>query len=1464
MGAEYADDEQPGADAYGADGHSALHIERLFELQAPHVPGDHREIELLAEAGLHARAAEAIGELRFDSLIDQNRAALAQAVCWMNAGRSDLAVPVLSGARRTMAGAWYLACALVRLNRLEEAAVEVLWVGERIPLVGGERRAAQILLRMLGRPLPSWLVDPLPGPQHGDRSRRPPPPPYLASFFYPSRPEVPRGFEDAAEAIQRGRYDDAAHRLVAHRVEEPRVRRLVAVATAECWLMADEPEAAEAWLQHRLQADGAWALACARVQQGCLTGALEPLTWLARRGLLHGDQRDAAAVLVAHLHLGSPPPGLEELDGHELLELARAQEAGYARFAEKVVREVARQRDAEAVERIVHRVVTLCRTIPEDEARNLLVPVYEAAVRASSLPSLAERGLRLLLSRPELLGSDETAYSQALLFATACGELEHFHEQLHGLACGLHDGEARFANWLTAAKLVLVMGDLPEFTHHAGHAADIAGSPEARNRGLRLRRAARWLASDDAPTISQWRLRELHHLLPLEVAERLEDRDHAWLDEVGSASAAAGRAVEAADHELQEAAAIAEDPAGGLPRLRGALGSWALHVGLAVLDSDVARAGRAVPFTGAAWRLLAPDPSAAVFEAHARAVGMACAALREPDLVHATLQTVLDSVPMAAHQAGPFARTVLDRWAESRRAGAGASHGPPDLSRLLRPVSAPPPAPSIGAVLGDLDGIPQEVCQAIERCLADRNTLLPDVPPFRGRRWFDSDTAHRLYQEGRDDPDAGEAHGAFEEAWTREPNNRITIQGLVLSLRRRLREKPGRGHVLHHLADVLDHMAEREVEAALTHLTLAEFAGHDRDRRIYLERAAGALQRRVRRQPWTRARNAEIAIQLELGNLVAAGEAALEESRLYLPGTGPSNRYALLAATLWERAEDPERPPEHRVQAARDRSRAPLLTDREAVQYAVATGSLVVLTDLTLDDDALEDLWRACRGDEDDLCAFLEKQGARSVDPRRHYLEFLAAKLESIHPAAAARIRNWYLAPGAAAEPPRMAWLRLAAAELFTRDPLHEVAVPRVRLGEAHMREFLATLRECAREDEAAYTAFAAAVEDALATLFELREAAPVLGPEPYGVHYARASGSLGVVRRAARRFSSPAVANVAGMVWRYLAFALDAPAVEAYKREKDKRLVASRIGTRLGDWWADLCDAAGPLDFFHHHQSYRCPSGVRPERWLRAHQVHGKPVREAVRELADSLELHARQLDAIEEAYRRRRARREPGSSGFGLRAEFDACCRVLREALAPGTGHQVRAIERALERLGTSLRRIDMSRLVDLPGVLYDSSLPDGCYLLPRAPELLGHWRQNVRDGACLQAICEVQDDSGRDVLCLMCLDAETRPVPESTSLRGLAQFAELVEALGGQLHLWIARPGERAGCRRQHVDRAACPVDEYVARIEKRLRHLAATRWHVERAEVTSWLRVLDSALDSTGSAALAFAILPRLHE
>jgi hypothetical protein len=113
-------------------------------------------------------------------------------------------------------------------------------------------------------------------------------------------------------------------------------------------------------------------------------------------------------------------------------------------------------------------------------------------------------------------------------------------------------------------------------------------------------------------------------------------------------------------------------------------------------------------------------------------------------------------------------------------------------------------------------------------------------------------------------------------------------------------------------------------------------------------------------------------------------------------------------------------------------------------------------------------------------------------------------------------------------------------------------------------------------------------------------------------------------------------------------------------------------------------------------------------------------------------------------------------------------------------------------------------------------------------------------------------------------MCLDAGWRAMPETTPLRGLAPFADLIEALGGQFHLWMARPGDGSGCRREHRDSVRCAADGYVVRIEERLRHLSGNRWHSRRALVQPWLTVLNDALVQKTPATLAFAILPRAHE
>jgi hypothetical protein len=1453
---------------------------RLSELFAPRleVPGERRDVERMVEAGQYAAAAEAIADLRIRSLLDQRRAVLAEAACWIMAGRPRAAIDVLDAGRTTIATAWCEACALVSMGRLNAAARRVLWVGERIPLLGDERLAAQALFAAMDMAPPSWLVDPDYSARRGNGSRAQLPPPYLAGFFYPDRPDVPPGFEDVADEIQRDRYESAARRLIARRVTEPSLSRKLAVATAACWLLADEPEAAEAWLQHRPAPAGIWALACARVQRNHLEKALDPLARLARLDRLDEDWRAAAAALVAHLGLLSLPRGLEVLAGHPFLDLARAEEEGCSLFVDRIVRKIDRQASPETVSGIVERVAFHCASRPEDEARKILVPTYEAAVRASTDPSaFAARGLRLLMSRPDGVPRDDTEHSRMLLFATACGRLEALRSELHELARGAKDDEALFSCWLAVAKLCLVQDDRRGIVDHARQAAAAAASVESRARATRLERVPPWLTLANSPAISQWQLRQLHHLLPRDTAEWLEDR-RPWPDRQLDRARVAPVAelhLAAAARFLQEATAIAKDSSAGLEPLRAALGGWALNAGLALLVSGPERAAAAVSSTGAAWQLLGPNPPRDVVEAHARAVGMACAEVTDE-------QRVLDIVarhPLSGDSRTPvdFGAAVLAAWraaanGTANRAGRAA---PPDLEGLLEPAAPPPAPPSLAAVeklLGGLDDVPPQARATLELCVGERQALLPDAPPFRGRCWFESDLAHERYQAGRElwgTADARDAHKAFEEAWFEEPHNFVTTQGLIFGLTPRVRKKPSRTHVLEYVARYLDQMAHWELEAALAYTRLAEVVDGERDRQFYLDAAATALQRRRRRTPWERAHNAEIAIRLELGNVIAAGEAAWDAALCYLPGSDPSTAYSLLAATLWGRAEARDRALTDQVHQALRLARHPRLTNREAVRYAVEQGQLIALSDLTLDGDALEDLWRACRGDEDDLCRFLEKQGGSKLSPRPQYLWFLATKLEQRDRVAAARIRNRYLDAGASTtEPKGMSWLRLAAAELLTRDPLTEVATPRDRLCQPAMRDFLACLRLCAGEDEVAYTAFHAVVEDALAALFDLRGVTPVGGAEPYGGRLAKAAEALATVKRSVSRFSSLPVASMATVLGNYLSLALNEPTVDAYMREKEKRLVPSWLGGSLGAWWSRLTRQAGSLDFFHHHQSYRLPEGAGPEDlpgWWASHRVQGKPVRQAVEELVSELDTHARELADIERRYRARRHARDLGAAGFGLAMDFDSCRRALVAALAPDACPvAVRAMEPALERLSTALRGIDMARFVDEPDVLHDSSLPVEQYILPRAGELFGHWRRNVPGGPCLLAMFEVADDSGRDVLCLMCMDRDGQPVPDRTRLRGLSQFADLVEALGGQLHLWVTRPGDGSGCRREHSDAMHCAAEEYVGRIEDRLRHLATRSWPSRQGQLEPWLRTLNEAQADRGPAALAFAILPRMME
>jgi hypothetical protein len=1130
---------------------------------------------------------------------------------------------------------------------------------------------------------------------------------------------------------------------------------------------------------------------------------------------------------------------------------------------EAAIRWVQRQRDrgVEAVERAVDELLQRSLHAPSNAGPPIedLVRIYEAAVHVSFSARLGDQALTLLLSQPSVLGSDEQALSRALLFATAADRLTDLLNWLRDLRAGLTDPEARFAGLLASAKLSLVQNDPGGMLHHADQAARLEPSVEPK-RAERLSRAAGWLvAPSPTPWISRWRLRGLHHLLPREVAERLED------DNVG-ASPTVQRILDAATGTLHEAARIAEDPYGRQPRFREVLGAWALAVGSAIAASEEASGGgAAVPFTGAAWRLLELDLPETVIEAHARAVGTACAGLDEPD-VRTTAERVARAMPASDGQARLFVPGVVAAWRGGRTLDGSTGRPATDLVDRLRAVSSdrPPPRPetAVPGVAYRLAGVPEEVRQAIERCLMDRMLLLPDEAPFRGRRWFESSAAHAKYLAGRDESDGVASYKDFEEAWLIEPNNTAAIQGLIVGLRRRLREKPGRDHLLGRFASLLDQMNQREVEAALAYTSLAELAeraNHQMERRRWLRLAVRALRRRVSVQPWIRARNAEIALQLELGDLAAAGSASWDEAQLHLQGTPASRSYALLAATLWERAST-DQPVDHDlVDEAHERAQSPTLTTLDAVRYAARIGHLVLLTDLPLDEEALEALWMECRGNEDDLCRFLQKQGTRAIDPRPYYLGFLQRKLEQLDPYAV-------MAPAAGrpegAVSGRLAQLRLAAAEVLSQDPL-QLASPAVALADPDMSEFKATLRQCAHFDEGAVKAFISAVEEALNALFMLRDSAQPAVPELLVSYLGTASRSVGLVQRTAERFRDPEVVEVARLMWRHLALALESPMKDVYLSEKARRLVPSQLGIRLDEWWASLSAETGQLDLFHVHLVYRCPKGKEPMRWWESSEGQVRPAKDAVRDLTRSLEGHAHRLDAIDDHYQKKRARL-PGPRAFGLRDEFDACLRVLHAALAPEAGpDNVCAVAGALERLGTALRRIDMTRLTDVPELLYDPALTSDLYLLPRAVDLLTHWRQNTRSEPSLQVVLEVQDATGQDVLCVMSLDAATRPVPATVRLRGLAPFADLVEALGGQFHLWVARSGEPSGCRCEHHDGWDCEADEYVRRIEERLRELAEMR-PAQQSKVAPWIRVLDVALRSNGNAAVAFALVPGVQE
>jgi hypothetical protein len=402
------------------------------------------------------------------------------------------------------------------------------------------------------------------------------------------------------------------------------------------------------------------------------------------------------------------------------------------------------------------------------------------------------------------------------------------------------------------------------------------------------------------------------------------------------------------------------------------------------------------------------------------------------------------------------------------------------------------------------------------------------------------------------------------------------------------------------------------------------------------------------------------------------------------------------------------------------------------------------------------------------------------------------------------------------------------------------------------VRRFLAALRATTGRDRTAFEKFSAKVEDALAALFDLRNAVPVPQVEPYGGRLARARAAVFDVADSAQGFDSESVLRCTDVVSRHLATGLDAPTIRDYVREKRLRLVPSRLGLRLGEWYSALRRVSGSQDFFHHHQHYRYLGDTEPTEWLQYHHVMGSPAGDALRALLESLELHARRLEEIEAEYH---------VHDFGLAEALRGGLDVLRKVLSAPTRDDLRAIEGTLKTLSDSLRGLDLTRLTRTDGLLIQHGLPDRRYLVPRGPELLSHWRNNVGDHPTLRASFEVRDDANRDIFCALCLDREPSPAPDRIALRGLAPHADAVEALGGQLHLWMARPGQSSGCRRDHRE---CAAEDYVLRIERRLRELSANQWLSEQAMVEKWLKTLQQALHGQQSATLSFIVLPRLYE
>jgi hypothetical protein len=1291
-------------------------------------------------------------------------------------------------------------------------------------------------------------------------------PAFLVGLFLPEPPTGREGLPaDAAAEIRRGRFDRAAELLLAEAESEAsrQDRRRHRLVAADCLLIAGRPERAEQLLAHDLPPEGIWSLACAQVQRNQLQAALESLASMARHGLLEG-RRDAAAALVAHLGVPNLPDGLAGLAAPAGPSVDDAKREGYRRFQDLIVTDIGRHEDMAEVRAIVSRSRAHCAAIPAEDEAALLARIYEAAVRATFDAQLAGCGLDLLLEHSDRVTVDDAGASRALVFATASGRLRQLGDRLLQCAETQSDRERCCRCWLTLARIGLVDGDATAIELHAARAAALAATAVQREAAGRLRRVAAWLRPRAASPISEWQLRQLHHLLMPAVAERLDAWDRCFPAALGRG--ADERSVRAAESALE--AAIVASRNRTIPALQLALGNWAHRVAVLMREARWPDIEERVAYAGSAWRLLGPNPPAEVAHELADAIGVAHASLTDRDAVRSRLDYVIGTLPLDPAASTGLMREALAAW--ERRCGDGfppATDQPlPSLTAALRPVAEPPPPWSLETVapaLGPSHDLSSWLRQEVERCLIDRMAVLPDRPPFRGRARFETEEAYRLYRQGREERDAKARAKAFEDAWTQEPDNYITIQGVILGLRRRLEEQRLRRHVLERLARILDEMPEREVEAALAFRSLAETSERgSAEWRANLERAAAALQHRVHRRSWPRARSAQIALHLELGDPWAAAEAAWEESCQWLPGSEPSSGFARLAAELWSRAQaDEPGTLDDRGRQARRRAELPPVTDREAVRHAAEVGRLEMLSAHDLDVDALEDLWRACRGQEDLLTRFLEAQGTHRRDPRPHYLEFLLGKLDATQPAKAVRIRQRRLGPSASDMPASMAQLRVAAAELLERDPLTELATPRRRLSDPLLRALLAGLREAADDDPIACATFSTEVVRASDALFHLVEEMPDVEPEHHAGHVTGAREAVDAAQRAAEAFSSPAVASMAVVVSRHLGLGLDRSMVQDYVREKERRLIPSRLGLRLGSWHSRLRQSSGPLDFFHYHQAYEYPGDLPLAEWWESPIVHGQRVRKAAEDLLASLQPHQTLLDSIEQQYRETRPPYGRHLDDFGLMAPLARSCQVLKHALAPSAGvAEVRLIAPTLKELGDALRGCEVLRSMDGERMLVDGPRHTSPYLLPRTAGLFTHWRTNTGDETCFRAMFEMQDEEGQRFLVLICLDAGLKDTPAVVTLQGLAPFADIVEALGGQFHIWIARPGETSRCRRDHQ---ACIATDYVEQMLFRLHEVASTTWLSRRGEVENWMPIVERALRSRQTANLQFALLPRLH-